>query len=694
MKFVALVSGGKDSCYNILHCLKNGHELVALANLYPIDKNVQELDSFMFQTVGHDIVSFYGKCTGLPLFRRPIMFKSSKNVSLNYFPTEGDEIEDLFQLLSDVQKENPDIKGVSVGTILSSYQRTRVEDVCSRLGLIVLSYLWQRDQLQLMQEMCQMSKSDSENSTLNDSRLDARLIKVAAIGLTQNQLGKSLPQVFPLLQKLNNLYQVHICGEGGEFETIVLDAPFFTKGKLDIISSNVLDPYAADGVYNLNLDVNFVERELVQIATNNLDKLPTPPLLDEKWIDLQLDLQHIDVEPIKNIQNEINIYNQEVTINKIGDILYISNILPSSGSDIKSKTIDVLDQLDNILKKRSLYSSQILFCSLILADMNDFLEVNEVYKKFFDVSKVGPLPPSRMCVESCFLSKDISLQLSVTVDISSSVKNISNIMLNENKDGLHVQGISYWCPCNIGPYSQVIWRKNDVNKVSYISGQIPLIPNTMEMPKLHEQKPNILQSILSLRHFDMLKKTIGAVYQLSTVCFVSELTMIPIVAKTWYLYCSKMSNRVNILSNERHNDLKTLVIVKVSRLPRDALCEWGGIVCNEIKNDDYDECDEDLSSQYFDQATLKTQYNIDNSHTNYSVISNTHIKRCFVTVFVDLYEELVDLLHKYKNCQITLYYAPTTITKMLHLGNVEYFPVEAVYDETGKFRNFGLQIKF
>ncbi len=35
MKYVALLSGGKDSCFNLLHCAKNGHELVAAASLGP-----------------------------------------------------------------------------------------------------------------------------------------------------------------------------------------------------------------------------------------------------------------------------------------------------------------------------------------------------------------------------------------------------------------------------------------------------------------------------------------------------------------------------------------------------------------------------------------------------------------------------------------------------------------------------------
>ena len=41
MKVVALASGGKDSCYNMVKCVQEGHELVALATLMPPD-NVGE----------------------------------------------------------------------------------------------------------------------------------------------------------------------------------------------------------------------------------------------------------------------------------------------------------------------------------------------------------------------------------------------------------------------------------------------------------------------------------------------------------------------------------------------------------------------------------------------------------------------------------------------------------------------------
>lgn len=68
---VGLVSGGKDSCYNMVQCVKYGHEIKVLAHLKP-PSNVYEMDSFMYQTVGSEIVDSIAECMGLPLVKRVI----------------------------------------------------------------------------------------------------------------------------------------------------------------------------------------------------------------------------------------------------------------------------------------------------------------------------------------------------------------------------------------------------------------------------------------------------------------------------------------------------------------------------------------------------------------------------------------------------------------------------------------------
>jgi diphthine-ammonia ligase len=61
MKVLALISGGKDSIYNLCRCMDEGHEVVALGNLYnccifieSVEEGQEgyETDSYMYQTVG------------------------------------------------------------------------------------------------------------------------------------------------------------------------------------------------------------------------------------------------------------------------------------------------------------------------------------------------------------------------------------------------------------------------------------------------------------------------------------------------------------------------------------------------------------------------------------------------------------------------------------------------------------------
>lgn len=102
MKFVGLISGGKDSIYNIVKCVSFGHELIALANLEPPDASLEEIDSFTFQSAAHVAVAALADCLGVPLIRRA-MNGRALNQNLFYDPTPDDEVEDMFKLLQDVK---------------------------------------------------------------------------------------------------------------------------------------------------------------------------------------------------------------------------------------------------------------------------------------------------------------------------------------------------------------------------------------------------------------------------------------------------------------------------------------------------------------------------------------------------------------------------------------------------------------
>ena len=69
-RVLALISGGKDSTYAMVKCVEHGHTIVALGNLHPPDTSGEEMDSYMYQTVGHCQIGAIARAMDLPLFRR------------------------------------------------------------------------------------------------------------------------------------------------------------------------------------------------------------------------------------------------------------------------------------------------------------------------------------------------------------------------------------------------------------------------------------------------------------------------------------------------------------------------------------------------------------------------------------------------------------------------------------------------
>ena len=63
---------------------------------------LDELDSYMYQTVGHHAVDLYAEAMELPLYRRTIE-GSSLSQGKDYQLTSNDEVEDLYQLLKQVK---------------------------------------------------------------------------------------------------------------------------------------------------------------------------------------------------------------------------------------------------------------------------------------------------------------------------------------------------------------------------------------------------------------------------------------------------------------------------------------------------------------------------------------------------------------------------------------------------------------
>ncbi|XP_026085144.1 diphthine--ammonia ligase isoform X2 [Carassius auratus] len=496
MRVVALISGGKDSCYNMLQCVSAGHSIVALANLMPHTHAPDELDSYMYQTVGHQAVDLYAEAMGVPLYRRTIE-GSSLHTEREYSQTEGDEVEDLYQLLKLV-KEKECVEAVSVGAILSDYQRVRVEHVCVRLQLQPLAYLWRRDQAELLREII-------------SSDLHAVLVKVAAYGLDpEKHLGKSLAEMEAYLHELSEKYGVHICGEGGEYETFTVDCPLFKK-KIVIDSMETVihsaDAFAPVGYLHFTRMHTEDKREASGGRPLPLSRCPCQNTIDRMTEELEYAEKTPDVQggcpsgAERSCQPEPGGVSSHSSRSSSG-FQWISGLtaLQSEHPDVQSQTRHVFTLLQRQLQERGLLIKHVLLVHLYVSDMENFSQINSVYCSYFPLN-----PPARVCVQTRL---PVSQQLRMDVLLHDGTL-ASEEDASPQRDTLHVQSLSHWAPANIGPYSQAV----KVREAVFCAGQIALVPCSMQLVN----GPVALQARLCFSHMEKVLRAMDSKLTLAHV---------------------------------------------------------------------------------------------------------------------------------------------------------------------------------
>ncbi|XP_056401159.1 uncharacterized protein LOC130295009 isoform X2 [Hyla sarda] len=534
MRVVALISGGKDSCYNMMQCVMTGHQIVALANLKPPENAGDELDSYMYQTVGYQALDLYAEAMALPLYRATLS-GSSLNTARGYTPKEGDEVEDLYRLLKLV-KDKEGVDSVSVGAILSDYQRVRVENVCQRLGLQPLAFLWRRKQEDLLSEMI-------------SSGLHAILIKVAALGLDpKKHLGKSLEEMRPHLMQLSAQYGVHVCGEGGEYESLTLDCPLFKK-KIIVDSSEVVmhsndafAPVAYLRVSKLHLEDKVGPPALISGEPCPCDIVHLLP--DDTEINTDLEKQPMSFIPQAWASDTI----VQQSPQSLNGYRWISEIT-ARGSNVHEATLSALSSFKAKAQELGLQMSDAVLVHLYVRNMDDFASINTEYGRLFPSE-----PPARVCVQCC-LPQDTLLKMDVLFWRQSATCGEDG---SPEKIVMHVQSMSHWAPANIGPYSQAV----RVGGAVFCAGQIALIPCTMQLI------PGgiVTESSLSLRHVDRVLDAMSPGTSRSHVfvahCYVTHSSYIRCALKAWEA------------SAENKNTDPPLTVVVVPRLPRGAVVEW------------------------------------------------------------------------------------------------------------------------
>jgi diphthine-ammonia ligase len=200
MRLAALVSGGKDSILSLYKAQKMGHSVDVLVTMIS-----ERDDSYMFHFPNIHLIDEISRALEIPL------------VTAQTSGIKEKELEDLRNLLSSL-----DVDGVVSGAIQSSYQKERIGKICAQLGLESITPLWNKNPLKIMEELI-------------DLKFKAIIVGVYAYGLDRSWLGKEITtETLQKLLELNKQYQISLVGEGGEYESLVLDGPIFKK-RLELI---------------------------------------------------------------------------------------------------------------------------------------------------------------------------------------------------------------------------------------------------------------------------------------------------------------------------------------------------------------------------------------------------------------------------------------------------------------------------
>jgi diphthine-ammonia ligase len=497
------------------------HELVAcihLARPNATDDDDGE-ESYMYQSAGSEVVEIQvTQCLGVPLISHT-RTGTSKNTSLVYNKNNiaagdkddddennRDEVEDLYRALVQAKQQFPEIAAVSSGAILSTYQRVRIENVCGRLGLQSLAYLWRCDnQKNLLSRMIHLHGIHSV------------LVKTAAPPglIPKRHLNQSVQQLYSHFCTLHERYQFHICGEGGEYETLVLDCPIFRK-RLVFDQTEIVEDESDGGetgylrilACHAEPKEDFLVPDSLQVE-EPIEFLPNPSSMiskDDSYLNKQV---NVSTFPAPSFAPRIRLVS-----GGLWSVSEIQSPLPGhlGGSSTTTsfteaayavaEALEILSILERTLERVSCLATDVIMVHLYLSEISHFANINEHYRKFFGIE----LPPSRStvavgknalpggrrvlldCLVQCGSGEYLrshSLLLNASSKSMDDLNPYARAAIQSNantklREVLHVQSISHWAPVCVGPYSQVNTIRGSLH---FCAGQIGLVPGSMKLRK-------------------------------------------------------------------------------------------------------------------------------------------------------------------------------------------------------------------
>ena len=194
MSWAALTSGGKDSILSCQKAIDSGKDVRYMVTARPKNR-----DSYMFHSANLEAVPVMARVAGM------------EYVEIETHGRKEEELADLQAGLAAL-----DIKGVIAGAVASEYQAQRIKTITDKLGLELFAPLWHMDTECLLKEVAE--------------RMDAIIVVTAAEGLDEKFLGAHFNQdLIGRLKRVAAARRINLAGEGGEYESLTLNAPFFSR---------------------------------------------------------------------------------------------------------------------------------------------------------------------------------------------------------------------------------------------------------------------------------------------------------------------------------------------------------------------------------------------------------------------------------------------------------------------------------
>ncbi|MEM5766445.1 MAG: TIGR00289 family protein [Candidatus Aenigmatarchaeota archaeon] len=204
MQVAVLFSGGKDSTYATYIVKKQGYEIKYLITMIP-----EREDSWMFHHPCIKLTKLQAKSAGLKQIIHRTKGEKEK------------ELEDLKKILEKIKNK---INAVVSGAIASTYQKSRIDKICEELELKHIAPIWNKNQEEVLKREL-------------EARLEILIVGVFAEGFDESWLGRRIDEeALRDLMKLKDKFNISLSGEGGEYESFVINCPIFNR-RIEILRS-------------------------------------------------------------------------------------------------------------------------------------------------------------------------------------------------------------------------------------------------------------------------------------------------------------------------------------------------------------------------------------------------------------------------------------------------------------------------